>query len=227
MRSTLAASAITLLLLGACAGTPATPEPEPQPATASGPSKADFERLATLVSYMTGSFDSGEQAKADPTYFDIRLHMTPIWTTAGGESAKWLYIEQAMANQLAKPYRQRIYRVSSLGGGRFTSEVFELPGDPLTFAGSWKNPEAFANLKPDMLTAREGCIINLTDKKESFVGSTHAQDCISTLRGAAYATSEVVISADQLVSWDRGFDAQGKQVWGATKGGYIFRKRAR
>lgn len=226
MRSPSAAAAITLLLLGACAGTPAAPEPLQQPTAAGEPTKADLERLATLVGYMAGSFDSGEQAKADPTYFDIRLHMTPIWT-ADGSNARWLYVEQAMANQLAKPYRQRVYRVSALGGGRFTSEVYELPGDPLAFAGSWKNPDAFANLKPDMLTARDGCVINLAEKKESFVGSTNAQDCVSTLRGAAYATSEVVISADQLVSWDRGFDAQGKQVWGATKGGYVFRKRAR
>jgi hypothetical protein len=26
----------------------------------------------------------------------------------------------------------------------------------------------------------------------------------------------------KIVSWDRGFDASGAQVWGAEKGGYIF-----
>jgi hypothetical protein len=27
-----------------------------------------------------------------------------------------------------------------------------------------------------------------------------------------------------MTSWDRGFDAQDRQVWGATKGAYLFRK---
>jgi CpeT protein len=27
-----------------------------------------------------------------------------------------------------------------------------------------------------------------------------------------------------LLSWDRGWDVNGKQVWGAEKGGYIFVK---
>jgi hypothetical protein len=27
-----------------------------------------------------------------------------------------------------------------------------------------------------------------------------------------------------ILSWDRGFDANGNQVWGAEKGGYIFKK---
>jgi hypothetical protein len=29
-----------------------------------------------------------------------------------------------------------------------------------------------------------------------------------------------------MESWDRGFDAQGNQVWGATKGPYVFDKVA-
>jgi hypothetical protein len=27
-----------------------------------------------------------------------------------------------------------------------------------------------------------------------------------------------------MTSWDRGYDAQGSQVWGAVEGGYIFDK---
>jgi len=38
------------------------------------------------------------------------------------------------------------------------------------------------------------------------------------------AHREVVITETQMVSWDRGFDAGGKQVWGAEKGGYVFKK---
>jgi len=43
-------------------------------------------------------------------------------------------------------------------------------------------------------------------------------------RRAQYATSEVQIYPNRIVSWDRGFDSEGKQVRGAVKSGYIFRK---
>jgi hypothetical protein len=50
------------------------------------------------------------------------------------------------------------------------------------------------------------------------------QAAIEIGRGAAYATSEVTILPDRLVNWDRGFDAPGGQVSGATEGGYVFLK---
>jgi CpeT protein len=55
-------------------------------------------------------------------------------------------------------------------------------------------------------------------------GATNEQDCSSQLRGASYATSKVQISPGRIESLDQGFDSNGKQVWGATKGGYIFKK---
>ncbi|MBK8230937.1 MAG: hypothetical protein IT349_04755 [Candidatus Eisenbacteria bacterium] len=55
-----------------------------------------------------------------------------------------------------------------------------------------------------------------------YAGSTIGLDCESDLRGAAYATSEVSITKGGIVSWDRGFDASGVQVWGAERGGYRF-----
>lgn len=56
-------------------------------------------------------------------------------------------------------------------------------------------------------------------------GATTGDGCGSALRGAAYATSEVVLTPDTLRSWDRGYDKAGKQVWGAVKGPYVFVKQ--
>jgi len=60
--------------------------------------------------------------------------------------------------------------------------------------------------------------------EDTYEGSTEGNNCESDLRGAKYATSEVKISKDGIISWDRGYDAEGKQVWGAEKGGYIFKR---
>ena len=45
--------------------------------------------------------------------------------------------------------------------------------------------------------------------------------CFSSDR-CSYTTSEVSIEARAITSWDRGFDADGAQVWGAEKGPYVF-----
>ncbi|MFI4855980.1 MAG: chromophore lyase CpcT/CpeT [Phycisphaerales bacterium JB065] len=181
-------------------------------------------RLDRLAADMTGSFSSAKQAENDPDYFDIRLEMVEIWPDRDAD-AVWLYVEQATATALNRPYRQRVYRLSAAGDNQFISAVYELPGDPLAFAGWWRTPERFeGTLSPDDLTELTGCAVTLEfdDSSNTFTGSTGIGTCQSTLRGAAYVVSEVTVYPDRLVTWDRGFDADGEQVWGATSGGYEF-----
>lgn len=178
--------------------------------------------LKTVAKYLSGSFSSREQSQSDSAYFDIRLHMKQMWTHRKGEY--WLYVEQAMASALDKPYRQRIYKVVLLNDTTISSTVYTLK-DPLRFAGEWKKKEPCSQLTPDSLDMREGCIIYLHKQPDgTFAGSTDGVNCPSNLRGATYATSEVILHKKMLLSWDRGFSAEDKQVWGAVKGGYRFIK---
>lgn len=172
--------------------------------------------VATLLS---GHFASTAQSKADSEYFDVRLHMVRIWHSRS--DAIWLYVEQAMESAPCKPYRQRIYRVTERPSGEVVSQVYELP-DAAAFICAWATPERFDSLEPAKLTEREGCRITLWKKNGVWSGSTDGQSCLSSLRGATYATSEVRLASDRIETWDRGFDAQEKQVWGARKGAYIF-----
>ncbi|MFM7261470.1 MAG: chromophore lyase CpcT/CpeT, partial [bacterium] len=86
-------------------------------------------RTRDVASLLTGHFTSAAQAKADPEFFVFHLHMTPIWTDRA--DGPWLYVEQAMATALDKPYRQRIYRLvdrsDGAGSPKVESQVFELP----------------------------------------------------------------------------------------------------
>ena len=175
---------------------------------------------------MTGSFSSARQHATDPeAFFDIRLHMTPIWPQR--TDGRWLYVEQAAADTPDKPYRQRIYRVTQQADGSFESAVFTIKGDPLRFVGWWKTPKLFAAITPADLDPRSGCSLILHRTAEGeFVGETHARDCPSERAGAAYATSQATIRADGMTTWDRGYNAAGEKVWGAAKGGYEFRKIA-
>ena len=183
------------------------------------PENASLHRLAT---WLIGTYSSEEQAKVDTDYFDIRLHMVRVWKERS--DGYWLYVEQALASKRERPYRQRVYHLTQPTDSTFESVVFTLP-DPLRFAGAWKSLEPLAELTTDSLVKREGCSIVLKQiDAELFAGSTVGIGCPSELRGAAYATSEVRLWNDKMISWDRGYDKDGKQVWGATTGGYFFRK---
>lgn len=197
---------------------PAVATTEPAPAVAPGPITDEVEELVAL---MRGSLSSRAQAQADPEFFDIRLHMLPIWTDR--TDGRWLYVEQAVAVAQAEPYRQRVYRVSAKGDGTLESAVYEL-ADPLRFALAWKEPHKLDALRHEDLVRKDGCEVVLRKAgPDRFVGATAEKACPSDLRGASWASSEVEITKDGVLSWDRGFDDAGQQVWGATKGGYAFR----
>jgi len=173
---------------------------------------------------MCGTFDSRAQAMQDSSnYMEIHLHMTQIWEER--TDGFWLYVEQAIASGLERPYRQRVYHVFLSGDTAIISEVYEL-NKPIRFAGAWREKAPLSALTTDSIISREGCaIVMKKNNNGTFSGKTGFKTCSSNLKGASYATSEVTLSNEQMVSWDRGFNADNKQVWGAEKGGYIFQKR--
>jgi hypothetical protein len=178
--------------------------------------------LDTLASWMSGYFSSQKQSLQDTSYRDVRLHMFPIWKAR--DDGYWFYVEQAVAEYAGRPYRQRIYNLYQASDTTFYSEVYTL-SDPAAFTGAWKKERSLPEISRDSLELRTGCTTILRRSSASaFSGGTQGRGCESNLRGASYATSQVVIQRDKLISWDRGFDAEGKQVWGAEKGGYVFRK---
>tara|TARA_R110002072_G_scaffold2288_14_gene18975 strand:- start:2924 stop:3556 length:633 start_codon:yes stop_codon:yes gene_type:complete len=176
---------------------------------------------ALAASWLHGTFSSLEQSEADEDYFHIRLAHEPIWTEREGEH--WLYVEQAVASTPDKPYRQRVYRVS-VDGAEVRSQIFELPGDVTRFVGGCEDPARFDAMSPDDLVPVEGCSVFLSQLPDSFSGSTRDDACKNAWGGATYATSIVELRADRILSWDRGYDADGAQVWGAEQGPYVFER---
>jgi len=185
---------------------------------------ADGTDFAKVCQWLTGSFSSNQQSIDDASYFDIRLHMSRVWVDR--TDGYWLYVEQARADGFDQPYRQRVYQVVDNGNGEFESRVFELPGDdPLKYAGAWQDAAKLVGVTPETLKQKQGCSIYLKKAVgETLEGATRGKGCVSTRQGAAYTTSEVKLFANELHSWDRGWADDGKQAWGAVKGGYIFKR---
>jgi CpeT protein len=187
---------------------------EGQPLTAK-----DIKKLASC---MAGEFTSKAQAQQDTSYFEIILRMKPIWKNR--TDGHWLYVEQSLASKQEKPYRQRVYHLYRGDDSTVVSKVYEIK-NPLKYTRGWEDAKLLQGLTPDSLVDRQGCAISQHPRgKGVFSGATPGKECLSTLRGAAYATSEVTVSADRLISWDRGWNKEDQQVWGAEKGGYVFIK---
>jgi len=182
-------------------------------------SKSDAH-FKELIAIMQGTYSSEKQSIADTTYFNISLRMVPIWKSKG----HYLYVEQALFKKQDKPYRVRIYKVSQPNDSTFISEIYTLKNEK-DWIGQWKNPQAFDALAETDIELKPGCEVVLKRiGKNKFAGSTGQKTCPSELRGASYASSKVTVTPTQILSWDQGFDKDGKQVWGATKAGYVFDK---
>lgn len=205
-----ALAGLALSLLAACATAPRAPAADTNDTPA-----------ARVAAMMQGHYDSRDQAARDADYHAISLVMVPIWPTR--TDGHWLYVEQAMADKPAEPYRQRVYRVAGGADGAVVSEVYTL-AEPKVYVQGWRTG-ALARLEHKALAPRTGCAVHLRAQVEGWTGATRGKACASERSGAAYATAEVQLDGARLTSWDRGFDAADGQAWGATKGPYVFIKR--
>ena len=183
---------------------------------------AEPSALDHLTIFLTGAFSSTDQARGDQNFRDATLHIAPIWTDR--TDGPWLYLEQALTDAPAHPYRQSIYQLVARPDGALEVRIFELP-DPIAATGAWKDPTLLAPLTAGNLVSREGCTLILRLQPDgSFKGGTEGKGCSNTVRGASYSTTETTVTFQQLITWERGYNAAGAQVWGSVHGGYVFKK---
>jgi len=209
-------------VVGSC-GPIVVPSPDKKTRQAAEAGAKRLAELENVAGWMEGEFTSEAQAQTDRDYRGISLTMTRVWTDR--IDGPWLYVEQALSSKPDKPYRQRMYRLNIQENGLVISEVYTLPGDISRFVGAVRGSTVFSEITPKELSFKDGCSVVLKKQKDgTYKGGTVGKDCASELQGANYATSEVLLTPAGIDSWDRGFDKDGKQVWGAEKGPYQFRK---
>jgi len=186
-------------------------------------SQTSDEVFELLHSWMSGHFSSEQQSQADSDYFNISLRMIPIWEQSRHEF--YLYVEQAMAAKMDSPYRQRVYHVF-MEGDEIISRIYSLPR-PERFVGRNSNDVVFNQITADSLILKQGCDVRLKYDRvnKNFFGHTEEGTCPSDRSGASFTTSEVTLYEGRMVSWDRGWNKEKTQVWGAVKGGYDFRRK--
>lgn len=180
--------------------------------------------LEDYAATVTGTFSSAAQHARDPGYDEVEARIVRIWPER--TDGLWLYQEQAVltrpdmdrAAARARPYFQFVARVVMLEPGVFRRDNYRIR-DGARFAGA-----RVAALTPADL-AEPGCHNRIERVAEGvYVGAT--ESCANAWRGAASLRSLSVATRDLYANWDRGFDAEGRRLWGPAAGGYRFARIA-
>jgi len=217
---------LALTVAGVVQGQPAL-----APTAIPTPADGEMVRVATL---MTGTFDTFEQvaadeaAKSEYVHMRVVMHIVPAWIAGfSTPDTVTLYVEQAAADALDAPYRQRVYHVVRREGA-LVNRIYRLT-EPAAFVGAHARPEILANLTADRLSLEDGCDLVWTRiDSHLYLGIAGLNGtCRTSWRGATRATSQVLLTPGSITSLDQGFDDAGVQKWGPKPGtvGHVFRKR--
>lgn len=165
-----------------------------------------------LATWMAGQFDNQSQSQATQGYFDLHVNTVQIWK--GRRDGYWLYTEEAGADHLNMPHRQRVYRYHGTDS-TLIREEFLIP-EARQYAGAYKFKRPLDDLSPEVLSKREGCDVYFSYDSGRFIGRTSGFACPSEIGGVAYSMTELVIASERLTTWDRGFIDREEVVWGAV-----------
>ncbi|OKH26848.1 chorismate-binding protein [Hydrococcus rivularis NIES-593] len=180
--------------------------------------------MLTLARYLAGDFSNQKQSYEDPkTYAHIRVFFRPLpWEFFGGIG---FYSEQTYDYDLWSPYRQGVHRLVDRGDSIYV-ENYSLE-DPLCYAGAGRDLAILKTITPDCLQRRYNCSMIFRKENEIFRGNVEGNCCLIERNGRqTYLVSEVELTENTFVSWDRGMDVNThEQVWGSAAGALRFEKR--
>lgn len=187
------------------------------------PPDPEVERVQTVASYLVGVMDTTAQAKAVPEAPSVR--MTTCKLMVGGQKPNqvFLYQEQALTEKLNQPYRQRVLKIAP-GEGKMVRSISYKPENPSQWVGLCDKPESDRAIAVSDLED-VNCTVFLKPVADGYIGETQPGGCPTNYRGAVSITNTITLDEARMETQDRGFDAAGKQVWGADKTPYQFRRK--
>lgn len=179
------------------------------------------QHAEAVAERLVGVMETSAQAKANPNAPSVRMTTCPV--QLDGSEDIFLYQEQALLQGLYRPYRQRFLRIApSADGDRVESKSFK-PMETERWIGLCDRPERDRVLETSDLSDK-GCSVFLVLVEDTYIGRTQTGGCPTNFRGAATITNTIFLYTTGMDTWDRGFDTQGNQVWGAQERPYEFRR---
>ncbi|MEC4984489.1 MAG: chromophore lyase CpcT/CpeT [Oscillatoria sp. PMC 1068.18] len=176
-------------------------------------------QVEAVVSHLVGVMDRSIQVAANPEAVNVR--MTTCEVQVSGSETVYLYQEQAIADNLSHPYRQRFLQILP-NQDKVESRAYK-PIDAAKWIGLCDRPPTQRTLDPSDLSNEAVCSVFLMPIANIYLGATQPGGCPANIRGAVTITNTIVLHNEGMDTWDRGFDAAGNQVWGAENEAYQFR----
>jgi hypothetical protein len=180
------------------------------------------KNLRDYTKRIIGVFSTEEQSKLDTTFDNVRVYTKLIRKDKNG--IYWVYTEQGEFLYY-KPYRQRVYQLAIVDG-KILQRIYYIKNQE-NF--SYFNPKSIKSITSKDIYLKPGCDLEITTVaypilKGVYGGKTNDTNCIATFRGSSYTTTDFMVYKNKIHSWERGWDKNGKQVWGSSKGHYIYKK---
>lgn len=183
------------------------------------------EDVRQVADYLLGTMESTLPARdGQAEVARVRMTTCTMQLVDAGRSPEpslYLYQEQAMVTAPDRPYRQRVLKLSQTPDGEAVESFgFRLVDDE-SWAGLCDRPTSDRVMTAGDL-GEATCGLRLEPEGDEYWGSTPEGGCPSQYQGASYTTNTVHLTETTMETWDRGFDAEGNQVWGAGEEGYEF-----
>ncbi len=182
---------------------------------------AQETEIESLTEWFTGEYTTTEQTAIDSQIIDIHLYVTPF--DIKDQKGKWFYLETAYTDDKDSPYRQEFFHIYVARLGFVYVDRYAIENSE-PYIGAFTNNDLLKDITMEKLQKNDYCTVYLQKRKDLYTGSSNGNKCQSNIRRAKYATTDIEITEVDFFLWEKGFDAQGKQVWGTTFNGYVFQK---
>ena len=177
--------------------------------------------LKELCRNLPGTYSNALQAKNDKMFIKKSLTITPIWQNIKNEF--WFLEEQANFENTNKNNSKIVFRVFKMNDSVVVKQIYTIK--KLALINQNSNTDNYIqNLTTKNINLRVGCALFFTRNNEIYYGRTHDTDCKSSINGAQFESRNETISSNSIFILNQGFDSNGKQVWGNTKGEFKFFK---
>jgi len=182
------------------------------------------------VHVLPGSYDNREQLAADrragrPPHAPVVLDIVPVDSLMLGDH---VFYEQCTADDPGASIKeQHLYSLSVIGG-HIVQTVWSLK-EPRRWVSGRKDPELFTALQPPDVKQLGGCEVHWKVDGGKFIGEADKQHCRmpSPDGGSAAVETRMELDRDGLAWSERGYDAEGKQLFPHDEDPYVrFRRRA-
>jgi hypothetical protein len=185
------------------------------------PVSLSTQSVAEVVAHLVGIMDTSSQAQTNPKISNVRMTTCRVQVTPTPENVVFLYQEQALSDNLGKPYRQRFLRISLVKNSKLVESAGFKPPKPESWIGLCNQPEEKRLVSSNDLGKTE-CSVFLHKEGNNYVGETQPGGCPTNFKGAVKITNQITLHSQGMDTWDRGYDGQGNIIWGAKEEPYQY-----